>query len=100
MRQHRELLALAEGQACVACGVRDGTVVAAHYFGPRRHSYGGGLATKGHSAVVAHLCSRCHTLMDTQSRDKALKWEHSETFLHYCALTWIRLIESGAVKVV
>ena len=26
------------------------------------------------------------------------KWEHSEEFLHLCALTWIRLIETGVVK--
>lgn len=84
---------LAEGQACVRCGARDGTVVLAHYFGPRRHSYGGGMSHKGHDAVGAHLCMSCHSEMDTLSRDKAKRWEHSEEFLHLCALTWIRVVD-------
>ena len=80
----------ARGRECVRCGADDGTVVLAHYFGPRRHEYGGGMGRKGHDAVGAHLCSRCHQHMDTLSRDKANKWLLSEEFLHYCALTWIQ----------
>lgn len=87
----------AEGESCVRCGVRDGTVVLAHYFGVRRHAYGGGFSIKGHDAVGAHLCAKCHVEMDSDSRDKAHKWEHSEEFLHYCALTWIRLISKGVL---
>lgn len=89
---------LARDQSCVRCGREDGTVVLAHYFGPRRHYYGGGMSKKGHDAVGAHLCSGCHSFMDTQSRDKQYRWEMSEEFLHLCALTWIRLIEKGMVK--
>lgn len=88
----------AKDQSCVACGKKDGTVVLAHYFGPRRHSYGGGLGIKGHDAVAAHLCAACHADMDTTSRDKSQKWAHSEQFLHYCALTWIRWLETGVLK--
>lgn len=80
----------AKDQSCVACGKRDGTVVLAHYMGPRRHTYGGGMSRKGNDAVAAMLCSGCHYRMDTLSRDKARKWEVSEEMLHYCALTWIR----------
>jgi hypothetical protein len=89
---------LAEGQSCVACGIKDGTVVAAHYFGPRRHAYGGGLGKKGSDAVMAHLCALCHRRMDSESRNKEKRWELSEEFLHYCALTWIRLIDQGLLK--
>ena len=99
MKQNRKLLDLAKGQSCVACHTYDGTVVPAHYMGPRRHEYGGGMSTKGHSAVVAHLCANCHTEMDSLGRNKAKRWEHSELFLHYCALTWMRLVDSGAVVV-
>jgi hypothetical protein len=88
----------ANGMSCVACGRQDGTVVLAHYFGPRRHSYGGGMSRKGEDIVGAHLCRACHIYMDTLSKDKEKRWENSETFLHYCALTWIRLIERGVLK--
>lgn len=99
--QHKVMQKLrdaARDQACVACGARDGTVVLAHYFGPRRSSYGGGLSIKGHDVVGAWLCLRCHTDMDTASRDKGTKWDHSEVFLHYCALTMIQLVEREVLK--
>jgi len=88
----------ANGQSCVACGINDGTVVLAHYFGPRRHAYGGGMGHKGNDAVAALLCMRCHHRMDTESRDKLKKYEISEEMLHYCALTWIRWLEQGVLK--
>jgi hypothetical protein len=89
---------LARDQSCVACGARDGTVVLAHYFGPRRHSYGGGMSHKGHDLAGAHLCARCHLDMDTNNRSKVNRWETSEIFLHYCMLTLIRLHEQGKLK--
>lgn len=81
------------------CGARDGTVVLAHYFGPRRHAYGGGLSLKGHDAIGAWLCMRCHALMDTFGREKLTRWEASEEMLHLCALTWLRLIEQGWIRI-
>jgi len=88
----------ARDQSCVACGAQDGTVVLAHYFGPRRHAYGGGMGRKGNDLIAAHLCARCHLEMDTSSRDKLKRWEWSELFLHYCALTLIRLHKQGVLK--
>ena len=88
----------ARDQACVRCGRQDGTIVLAHYFGPRRHAYGGGMSRKGHDAVAAHLCATCHAYMDSWGRDKAARWEHSEEFLHLCALTMIRLFDQEIVK--
>lgn len=90
---------LARGQSCIRCGADDGTVVLAHYFGPRRHEYGGGMSRKGHDAVAAELCAKCHSWMDTGCRDKQRKWEASEEFLHCVALTWIRRIEQGTVTI-
>lgn len=85
----------ARGKSCVRCGADDRTIVLCHYFGPRRHQYGGGMGIKGHDAVAAELCALCHTHMDTLSRNKEDKWLHSEEFLHLCALTWIRRMEAA-----
>jgi hypothetical protein len=88
----------AHDQPCVRCGVNDGTTVLAHYFGPRRGSYGGGMGVKGSDAVAAILCQKCHYHMDTLARDKERKWELSEEMLHCCALTWIRWVEMKVLK--
>jgi hypothetical protein len=72
--------------------------VLAHYFGPRRHAYGGGMSHKGSDAVGAHLCMTCHAQMDSLQRDKSMRWELSEEFLHLCALTIIRNFERGVIK--
>lgn len=85
---------LAEGQACVRCGAIEG-VVLCHYTGVRRGAYGGGLGIKVDDAIAAHLCQACHLYMDTLSRNKSLKWEHSEEFQHYILLTILRLKEQG-----
>jgi hypothetical protein len=93
------LRALARDQTCVSCGANDGTVVLAHYFGPRRHAYGGGMGIKGHDLVGAHLCERCHRHMDTLSRNKDTRWLHSEEFLHLCMQTILRLVEQGHIHI-
>jgi len=98
-REYQVLRDAANGEACVRCGARDGTVVLAHYSGVRRHAYGGGLGAKVHDAVAAHLCGACHAWLDTLSKDKAGRWEHSEEMLHCVALTLIRLIERGVLRV-
>lgn len=93
------LLKHAEGQPCVRCGKQDQTVVAAHYTGGRRTMYGGGLGIKVHDFLVAHLCGSCHLYMDQLSRDKERRWEHSEEFLHYIALTLRRCFDDGTIVV-
>lgn len=85
---------LAEGQTCIRCGATEG-VVLCHYTGVRRLAYGGGLGIKVEDAAGAHFCQGCHLYMDTLSRDKSLKWEHSEEFQHYILLTILRLMEQG-----
>jgi hypothetical protein len=87
----------AQDQTCVACGSREG-VVLCHYTGARRLSYGGGYGLKAHDLCGAHLCAKDHLLMDTLSRDKSKKWEHSELFLHYIMQTIIRLHGQGVIK--
>jgi hypothetical protein len=70
----------------------------AHYTGVRRESYGGGYGIKVHDLVGAHLCKSCHRFMDTESRDKEKKWEHSEEFQHLCILTMLRLANQERLK--
>jgi uncharacterized Fe-S cluster-containing radical SAM superfamily protein len=90
---------LARGQSCIRCNRDDGTIVLAHYTGVRRGEFGGGLGIKVHDAVGAELCSICHHWFDTGSKDKELRWEVSEEFLAMVALTWIRRMERGVVKI-
>jgi uncharacterized Fe-S cluster-containing radical SAM superfamily protein len=88
----------AEGQSCVRCGIEDGSIVLAHYTGVRRGAYGGGLSLKCHDIFGAHLCGACHRYMDTESRDRAKRWEHSEEFQHYILLTIKRLLDQEVLK--
>jgi len=89
---------LARDQSCVRCGIHDETVVLAHYTGARRLDYVGGYGIKASDLAGAHLCGPCHQHMDTLSRNKDMKWEHSEEFLHLVLLTILRLAEQGHVK--
>ena len=91
------LRAAAEGQNCVRCGSNDGTTVLAHYTGARRLAYRGGFGIKVNDWIGAHLCGLCHRHMDTLSRDKEKRWEHSEEFLHCVALTILRLAEQEII---
>jgi hypothetical protein len=88
---------LAKDQSCVRCGRQDGSVVLCHYTGPRRLAYNGGFGIKVNDICAAHLCGKCHTEMDTLTRDKETKWQHSEEFLHLVMLTVLRLFEQGHI---
>ena len=77
---------------CQRCGI-EGQSVGAHYFGPRRHTLGGGMGIKPTDAAMAALCSSCHMHMDTY-RD-GNNWERSEEFLYLILLTHHRLLERG-----
>lgn len=90
---------LARDESCVRCGAQDGTVVLAHYTGARRLSYGGGFGIKVRDIYAAYLCSKCHSFMDREHRDKVNKWEHSEEFQHYILLTIGRLMDRGRLVV-
>ena len=45
-----------DGEACIACGARDGTVVGAHI----RFQSGSGMGAKPDDSLVLPLCYRCH----------------------------------------
>ncbi len=92
-----ELLAAAEGHACIECGIRDGTVVAAHYNGLRQHRLGKGVSQKPHDLAVAFLCHDCHAEMD-QRKNGLNKIEHSEEFLFRILETLVQLYRDGKLK--
>lgn len=90
----------ARNEPCVHCGkLIEGETVGAHYTGVRQGDYGRGIGQKAHDYLIAHLCADCHVLMDTISKSKEDRWEHSERFLHAIALTWARLFERGILQV-
>lgn len=100
-----KLLLAAKGQSCVCCGVRDGTVVAAHYQGMRSHMLGKGKGIKAHDLCIADLCVKCHTAFDTGSVDTycgespfAKKIDQSEQFLFLIIKTLLRRVEQGILK--
>lgn len=84
----------AHGTTCVRCGGSDAMLC--HYTGKRQLAYGKGTGTKGHDAIGAHLCAVCHTYFDQYQSDN--DYERSEEFLHWVAMTIIRLFNSGKVK--
>lgn len=96
--ESKKLRDASRGQFCVRCGNPIG-VVGCHYTGVRRGSYGGGFGQKVHDFLTADLCPGCHSYMDSLSRDKSKKWEHSEEFQHYIILTLERRFVQGVIVV-
>lgn len=94
-----KLLASANGKPCTRCGRQIEGVVACHYTGVRRELFGGGLGIKVSDLIHARLCQECHSYMDTLSRSKDMKYDHSEEFLTLCALTLIRMVDEGLLVV-
>jgi len=85
----------AKGQSCIKCGHPES--FAAHYNGPRSHSFGKGRGIKAHDLMSAEFCHRCDqefTEGSTSPRWKD-KWERSEEFMFYIGLTNIRRFEEG-----
>ena len=83
------------GSNCIKCGAPDS--FAAHYNGPRQHSFGKGRGRKAHDIMSAEFCHKCDqefTEGSTSSRWRD-KWERSEEFMFYIGLTNIRRYEEG-----
>lgn len=96
--ESQKLRDASEGQVCVRCGNTE-NVVGCHYTGLRRLAYGGGFGIKVHDFLTADLCQACHKHMDTLSRSKLMKVEHSEEFQHYVLLTVERRFMQGIIIV-
>ena len=98
----KALLRAAEGQACTNCGVRDDTVVAAHYHGMRQIMFGKGTSTKVHDLCIADLCRKCHHEFDMSEasymKDPLMrKIDLSERFLFCVMQTLIRRVHDGVL---
>jgi hypothetical protein len=96
----KKMLKGADGQSCMNCGVRDGTVVAAHYTGMRSHAFGKGTGTKPHDLLIADLCRACHAAFDGASGNLlADKIDKSEQFLYLILQTLLRRVDQGILEV-
>jgi len=97
----KKLLDAAKDQSCVNCGVRDGTVVAAHYTGLRAHLLGKGTGHKPHDLVIADLCHKCHYQFDVGGGGATFekKIDKSEQFLFNVVKTLIRRIDQGVITI-
>ena len=92
MYRNKKLLDLARDQACVECGNRDGTVVAAH------SNTGKGMGIKASDATIMFLCYFCHSEYDQgKSMTKAdrLEFQYRNN-----AKTLRFLLENGYIDVV
>lgn len=94
-----KLLASANNKRCVHCGRQIEGVVACHYTGVRREVFGGGFGIKVSDLIHARLCQECHRHMDTLSRNKDMRYDHSEQFMTLCFLTLIQLVDEGLLVV-
>lgn len=65
MYRNVKLLQAVRDAPCMACGIQDGTVVAAHSNLLRD---GKGRGIKAHDYRIAAMCYRCHFILD-QSKD-------------------------------
>ncbi len=71
MSNHRSerLTRSADGEACVACGRCDGTVVWAH---SNEQEHGKGAGIKAHDLLGNYLCEKCHFAFDAGRKDREL----------------------------
>lgn len=60
----------AKGEACVRCGVRDGSVVWAH---SNEGEHGKGKSLKAHDLLGNYLCFHCHNFYDTGTASREVK---------------------------
>ncbi|OGG98985.1 MAG: hypothetical protein A2600_13765 [Candidatus Lambdaproteobacteria bacterium RIFOXYD1_FULL_56_27] len=68
----KKTLGLAQDQACVRCGKKDGTVVSAHYAGLGQNRAGKAMGQKAGDLFSAFLCSTCHAEKDQYLTTKGL----------------------------
>lgn len=86
MYRNDKLLKVVRDAPCMACGVRDGTVVAAHSNQLRD---GKGRSIKAHDYRIAALCFRCHMELDQGSKlskeERQQMWEAA----HRATIGWL-----------
>lgn len=97
------LLRLARDQACMNCGIEDGTIVSAH---SNSSTHGKGKSLKSHDCFIAFLCHRCHGWLDQGTGEDPTKtWrayvlgDKTEMFRKAMDKTTLHLWASGKIKV-
>ncbi len=86
----RALRDSARGEACVACGAQDQTVVWAH---SNEQEHGKGVALKAHDLLGNYLCLECHSFYDLGGASQA---ERRAWFRAQYPKTMVRLCEKLA----
>ena len=99
--ENRQLLDLARGEECCGCGAVNETVVMAH---SNWSIHGKAKGMKAHDCFSAPLCYRCHTWLDSGTRDYLI-WscapDHKLEFFRRAMESWmLKLWRSGMVKVI
>jgi cytochrome c553 len=91
--RNRKLLDAVRQAPCMVCGVRDGTVCAAHSNQLRD---GKGRSIKAHDYRIAAMCFRCHSRCDQgkdlSKEERLAMWEEA----HRATVGW--LFEEGILK--
>lgn len=90
MYRNKQLLELVRRFPCQACGISDGTVVAAHSNQLRD---GKGRGIKAHDYRIASLCFKCHSELDQGT--KMSKSERVEFWEEAHRRTIAELFEQG-----
>lgn len=85
-KRDKKELDLAKGQACVNCGLNDGTIVSCHYSGIMQHEYGKSAGGKVDDEKTAFLCHSCHAEADQYKKYRGVmtweqKLEHHEWWM-------------------
>lgn len=87
------------GQACINCGIEDGTICARHYNGHHQHIFGKGTGKKCHDLATADLCDNCERPFSEGKIDMFLSSaDRSDEFLKLCMLTNIRRMNQGVIN--
>lgn len=88
-----------KGQLCIKCGKPD--AYSCHYNGPWQHSFGKGRGVKCNDLMTAEFCHKC----DQEFSEGSMlprwnnKWERSDEFQKWIALTNIRRLENGVLSI-
>jgi len=93
-----KILKASKGMDCIKCG-KPGAY-ACHLNGPRQHAYGKGRGIKCHPLMTAEFCYECDREFTEGSmlpRWNNNKWERSEEFHYWIALTNIRRAKEGII---
>lgn len=89
--RNKRLTQSADGEQCVCCGAKDGTVVWAH-SNEQRH--GKGIGIKAHDLFGAYLCHWCHKQYDQGNMSKEDK---RKAFREWWEDSMIVALEKGVI---